>query len=263
MREFILKIKQHKWLNTLIWVGMLMALVFIYSWLSKKENNNIVKKIKIEIDRENDIAFLDSFEVLKIAKGYNLENNILGVSNKQLEIDKIEEQLEFNPFVANADVSIDVSGTLLIKIMQRSPMLRIYNNSRQTYYVAKNGYKFPVNSNYSPRVMVANGKIAETLMDSAYINTQVMKDLLAISSYCAKDKFWNSQIEQLYVDNYLDINLIPKVGSHIIVFGSAAQMEDKFLRLKTFYKNGLNNIGWQEYKKINLKFSNQIVAEKK
>ena len=71
-----------------------------------------------------------------------------------------------------------------------------------------------------------------------------------------------TNIEQLYVDNYNDILLIPKVGNHTIVFGSADHIEDKFETLKTFYLKGLNAVGWDQYKKINLKYEGQIVAEK-
>jgi cell division protein FtsQ len=66
----------------------------------------------------------------------------------------------------------------------------------------------------------------------------------------------------LFVDNYNDILLIPKVGNHSIVFGSAEHLDSKFARLLTFYKKGLNAVGWQKYQHINLKFEGQIVAEK-
>jgi len=52
------------------------------------------------------------------------------------------------------------------------------------------------------------------------------------------------------------------LGNHTIVFGSADQIENKFEKLKTFYIKGLNAVGWEQYKKINLKYEGQIVAEK-
>ncbi|MEZ4804089.1 MAG: hypothetical protein R2852_00995 [Bacteroidia bacterium] len=120
----------------------------------------------------------------------------------------------------------------------------------------------PLNSGYTPRVIIANGMIAESLDDSVFVHTKLLADLTAIAEYCSMNKFWDSQIEQLYVDNYMDILLIPKVGNHSIVFGSAEDVDDKFKRLKTFYLKGLNAIGWDKYKRINLKFKGQIVGEK-
>jgi cell division protein FtsQ len=121
----------------------------------------------------------------------------------------------------------------------------------------------PLNPDFAPRVLVANGNITETPVDTAYARTRVLRDLLSVARYCAADKFWHSQIEQLYVDNFMDIILIPKVGNHSIVFGSGDDLEQKFAQLKTFYLKGLNNIGWDKYKSINLKYKGQIVAERK
>jgi cell division protein FtsQ len=61
----------------------------------------------------------------------------------------------------------------------------------------------------------------------------------------------------------MDIILIPKVGNHSIVFGSALFIEEKFNNLKTVYSKGLNTIGWDKYSRINLKYKGQIVAEKR
>jgi len=60
-----------------------------------------------------------------------------------------------------------------------------------------------------------------------------------------------------------EFELIPRVGAHLILFGSIDNYERKFRNLKIFYEQGLNNIGWNKYEKINLKFDNQIVCTKK
>jgi cell division protein FtsQ len=119
-----------------------------------------------------------------------------------------------------------------IKILQRTPVLRIFNQYGQTYYVAKNGFKMPVNNQYTARVITANGKIAETLVDSAFTKSKTSIDLLKIANYCHNDLFWRAQIEQLYVDNFKDILLIPKVGNHTIVVGTAENIEKKNGKIK-------------------------------
>jgi cell division protein FtsQ len=175
----------------------------------------------------------------------------------------MEKQLEKNPFIENADILLDQSGQLFIKIKQREAILRVYSSTGQTYYVSKNGYKFPAGSDFTPRVLIANGNITESLTDSNFTSSQVLKDITSIVNYCNEHPFWKSQIEQLYVDNFMDIILIPKVGNHSIVFGSALFIEEKFNNLKTVYSKGLNTIGWDKYSRINLKYKGQIVAEKR
>jgi cell division protein FtsQ len=57
--------------------------------------------------------------------------------------------------------------------------------------------------------------------------------------------------------------LIPRVGAHIIKFGKFDHHLIKFRKLKAFYTEGLNHIGWNDYEIINLKYANQIICKKK
>jgi cell division protein FtsQ len=263
MRKIVEFFRNNRKWNIALWVAIMLFLVFSILAVNTRENNLRIKRIEISIEPREELAFLDSTRVLEIIRGADSGRILVSARKSELKLDVMEADLERNPFVEKADVSIDLSGRLIIKVMQRNPMVRIVNKIGQNYYVAKNGFKMPVNPDFSPRVLIANGNIAETLMDSTRAHTQVLKDLLAVATYCAADNFWHAQIEQLYVDNFMDIILIPKVGSHSIVFGSGEDLERKFGQLKTFYMKGLNNIGWDKYKTINLKFKGQIVAERK
>lgn len=263
MRKLIERLKTNKRWNAFLWIFIGCFLVFSLLGIQTKENNLRIKKISVTIEPKEDLAFIDSLKVMEIIKGGDSNRIIISTSRQNLRIEEMEAALERYPFIERADVSIDVSGRLIIKILQRNPVLRIISNQGVSYYVAKNGFKMPLHQGFAPRVLVANGNIAESLTDTVFVGAQVTQDLLKIAVFCNNDEFWHSQIEQLYVDNYMDIILIPKVGNHSIVFGSADNLENKFELLKTFYNKGLTSVGWEKYKRINLKFKNQIVAEKK
>ena len=254
------------WRNTTRWKNILwvvIGLFLLFAFLAVKQTSEALKinSIEVAIDQTVDLSFIDSNKVLDIVREV-VKTPIIGSSKKQFNLALVERRLEAYPFIDKADVVIDFSGKLLIKIIQREPILRIINAQGMSYYVANNGYKMPLHFDFTPRVMVATGNITETLVDSAFVKSPMLKDLLLIANYCSANEFWRAQIEQLFVDNYNDILLIPKVGNHSIVFGSAEHLDSKFARLLTFYKKGLNAVGWQKYQQINLKFEGQIVAEK-
>jgi cell division protein FtsQ len=242
---------------------VVIGLFLLFAFLAIKQTSEALKinSIEVAIDQSVDLSFIDSNKVLDIVREV-VKTPIIGSSKKQFNLALVERRLEAYPFIDKADVVIDFSGKLLIKIIQREPILRIINAQGMSYYVANNGYKMPLHFDFTPRVMVATGNITETLVDSAFVKSPMLKDLLLIANYCSANEFWRAQIEQLFVDNYNDILLIPKVGNHSIVFGSAEHLDSKFARLLTFYKKGLNAVGWQKYQQINLKFEGQIVAEK-
>jgi cell division protein FtsQ len=83
-----------------------------------------------------------------------------------------------------------------------------------------------------------------------------------LAEFITNDKFWNSQIEQIYVNNNYEFELIPRVGSHIIELGRAEDLNEKFENLKILYLRGFNNLGWNQYEKISLKYKNQVVCTK-
>ena len=74
--------------------------------------------------------------------------------------------------------------------------------------------------------------------------------------------FWDAQIEQIHVLPGKDIELVPRVGDHIVYLGKLEHFEDKLDRLKTFYGKALNEVGWNKYSRISLEFSNQIICTK-
>ena len=45
--------------------------------------------------------------------------------------------------------------------------------------------------------------------------------------FLQKDKFWNAQIEQIYVKYNGDVNLVPRVGGQIIEMGKLTNYEEK------------------------------------
>lgn len=58
-----------------------------------------------------------------------------------------------------------------------------------------------------------------------------------------------------------DMELIPRIGSHTIIFGKAEDIDIKFRKLKAMYRV-FNKIGWNLYKSINLKFKDQVICTK-
>jgi cell division protein FtsQ len=89
-----------------------------------------------------------------------------------------------------------------------------------------------------------------------------MTNLYRLTMYITPDKFLKAQIAQIYVNEQGEFELIPRVGSHVILLGSAEDLDDKFRRLFAFYKFGLNKIGWNKYNVINIKYKNQVVCSK-
>jgi cell division protein FtsQ len=98
--------------------------------------------------------------------------------------------------------------------------------------------------------------------DSISRSLHTIYDVFRLAEFITEDDFWNAQFEQIYVTNNYEFELIPRVGSHIIELGKVENLDEKFENLKILYNRGFNNLGWNQYEKISLKYKNQVVCTK-
>ena len=57
------------------------------------------------------------------------------------------------------------------------------------------------------------------------LTQKTIYDVYKLADFITGDEFWNSQIEQIYVNNQFEFELIPRVGSHIIELGRAEDLD--------------------------------------
>jgi len=70
-----------------------------------------------------------------------------------------------------------------------------------------------------------------------------------------------AMIDQVDITPQLTFEMIPKIGNQTIIFGDAANVDDKFNKLKLFYRKVIPVAGWSRYSIINLQYKNQVVAK--
>lgn len=90
-----------------------------------------------------------------------------------------------------------------------------------------------------------------------------MDDIWQITKRIAADTFLSAQLIQVYITPERILQLIPRVGNHVIVLGDISDIDEKINKLRIFYSDGISRSGnWNDYKTIDLQFKNQIVCTK-
>jgi cell division protein FtsQ len=241
------------------WLSCLVGVVFLLSFISVEKNK--LKCTKVEILIPGADNFIEREEIDGILKQ---ESGILiGKNLSSINIHQIEKTLKSNPYIAFVKVFVDMEGVIKIEVKQRKPVLRVINGSGQDFYIDSDGLKMPVSSNFTANVLVATGNILEFFNGKVdTLSTRVAKDIYKTALYAKNDPVWDAQFEQIYVNEKSDIEIIPRVGNQRIILGNADSLEVKMKNLFAFYKQAMPKFGWNTYKSINLKFTNQIVCEK-
>ncbi|NJM14093.1 MAG: hypothetical protein HC896_00705 [Bacteroidales bacterium] len=91
----------------------------------------------------------------------------------------------------------------------------------------------------------------------------MLEDLYNIALFLSASKFWKAQVTQVYLNQNLEYEIIPRVGSHQIILGGADDLQYKFRKLEALYLKAFKVVGWNEYETINLKFGNQVICTKR
>ena len=252
----------------------LLVLLFVFSvgFASHKQSQMVCSGIRINIIDSVVAGFITKSDLLQTIN--NKFGAMEGQAINSINMSLLEKIINTNPFIYDAEVFSTVDGKLNIDVKQRFPILRVINFKSESFYIDKEGVFMPQSEKFTARVPVANGFIFDreaakrvltsdiSIYDSLPSKTK-LSQLLNIVHYTSKSELWSAVVQQFFVNDDGDIELIPRVGNHTVVLGSDQFLDEKFNKLFHFYKEGLNKKGWDKYKVVNLKIKNQVVCIKK
>jgi cell division protein FtsQ len=241
------------------WTISLAGLVVLMSFIEVKKSEVVCKAIKVYIPGSH--YFIDRQEVDNILEMDS--HTLIGRRIEAIDIHALEERLKNNPFVEFAKVYVDMDGVIQVEVSQRQPILRVMNRFDQDFYIDQHGLKMPLSQNFTARVIAANGYIDELFANKVdSLHTGLAKQIFATADFIRKDSLWDAQIAQIYVNQDHEIELVPRVGNQRILLGNADSLDVRFNNLKAFYKQAVPLVGWDAYKQINIKYTNQVIGVK-
>lgn len=239
--------------------------VAVTSFNKPDESAMVCTQVDIDIQDEGTNGFISATEVKsRLDKNgiYPLKKPLSKVNTR-----KIEETLKQSPFIKNAECYKTENGHVWISLTQRLPTLHVMASNGDDYYLDDN-YRIMPNSHYTSNLIIATGDISRWYAQN-YIS-------FLAEAIMAND-FWRNQVEQINVLPDHGIELVPRVGDHIIYIGQLPKTKyieerkklvtnyanTKMERLKKFYKYGLSQAGWNKYSYIDVEFDNQIICKKR
>ena len=224
--------------------------------------------IEINIADSSDIHFVTSRDIRNTITGSS--GKVIGRPVREISTGDIESVMAGRyTELKKAEAFVSIDGILHIYADQRKPVMRVMAENGE-FYVDAEGVVVRRRNLYSPRLHIVGGNINITgamlngvsILDTS-IKNSILKDIYYLVTYINNDNFLSAQIDQIYVDNYDEIDLIPRVGNHVIHLGTAENYREKLKNLVVFYEKVLPEVGWNKYSVINLAFKDQVVCRKR
>ena len=239
-----------------MFIFLFLILITVYlivaaTVLNGKPTEAVCPGMELVINDSIDYGFISKREILRLLNNKKLSP--IGKKISEINVRELEEELKKHPLIGNAECYRTPGNRIGIEITQRVPILRVMATNGEQYYIDDKAHTMPV-PNSAANVAIVTGHV-----DKAFAT----KELYEFGMFLQKNPLWKAQIQQINVTTAKELELVPQVGDHIIFLGKPNHYENKFERLKTFYKKGLNEIGWNKYSRISLEFDNQIICTKK
>lgn len=237
-------------IKLLLLFGLLVYLIFAFTNFSKKENDSICTDLNISISDSTHAGFITPKEVVKILQ--QSSQYPVGKQMSQINSLNIETALTKNEFIDSVSCYKSPNGAVNVMVQQRLPLMRVMAQNGEDYFIDVKGN--PMNRHgYVADLVVATGNITK-----AYAK----KELVKLGIYLRNNDFWDKQIEQINVLPNQHIELVPRVGNHLIDFGTTSDYTQKFKNLYAFYQKVLPEVGWNKYEVISVEHPSQVVGKK-
>jgi len=211
---------------------------------------HVCSKINVNITDFNNRQLITNTEIARLLESEGL--NPIGKTLKRIKTKSIEDAIEKHPMVRQAECYKTPEGEITVSIDQRIPVLRVVGY--ENYYVDDMRKPMPISQNFAAYVPVISGRVTKKMATGI---------LFEFAEYINNDPFWSNQIIQININDKLKVELVPRVGDHMVMMGDLSRYKQKLEKLKKLYLYGLNEIGWNQYKTIDLQFRDQVVCTKK
>jgi cell division protein FtsQ len=242
-----------------------LGVLFLMSFAEIRQNNQYCKKAEIIIENQVNNHFIDDNDIVTEVL---LGNNNLGLFKKidSISLKTIEEKLLKNAYIGKAEASRRLDGNLSIKVVLKRPQLRVVRPALPDFYLTEKGERLPLSDKFTARVLTIDGDGCNQLglnWHGEKLGNDTAEQALTILVKLTQDPDWNAMFTHAHINERLEITLYPLLGANEIEFGNPTDAEEKMKYLHWYYKKIIPHRGLDAYRKVSLKFKNQIICQKR
>lgn len=238
--------KRFNWENIrLVLIFSLVA--FLYAFSVNRNENRAFRKIEVKLEPAEN-AYLSPEAVNKLLIEKNRASQT--VAKENLDLNKLENAVNAHEMVEKSRVYVSVDGVLKADVRQKTPIVRVFDDSG-SFYIDYNGKTMPLSELNTARVPLVSGKVNAD-----------DPGLMAVFRKIYEDDFLKKNIIGIKVLPNGALVMDSRNFGYEIDFGKPIHIERKFENYKAFYQKASQDSTINNYKRINLIFTQQVVCSK-
>ena len=210
----------------------------------RHEDTRLCRGVDLHITDSLHFDLIDEEMVLAVLQEHSIDP--VGLPLEEIDPERIEATLLMHPLVGKVQCYKTGGDMLRINLSSKVPLVRVINNRGQDFYVDSRG-----------EILTQRSLAVQLPVATGYIDRQFAAgELLEVVRVIDQSEFWKAQVEQINVTKDGQIELVPRVGDHLLILGTADNVEAKLDRLLNFYEKGLDNVGWNKYRSVSVAYEN-------
>ena len=243
--------RKFNWSN--IWINvrlllMFAVVIFLFSFTSKRNSDRKLTKSVVYFLGDDNL-FVTSETVNKLL----IENKKKAqtIRKDKLDLNTLEKGINKHNMIEKSEVFVSVDGVLKAIVKQKTPIVRVIDGE-ESFYIDYQGGKMPLSDNFTARVPLVSGEINEK-------NAGKLNELFR---FIFDDDFLRKNIVGIQIFSNGSLKMMNRNFDYEIDFGKTINVERKFNNYKAFFQKAVLDSSLYHYKKINLKFTQQVVCTK-
>lgn len=240
-------LKKINWFDVYL-VLSIFALIGLFVFAQSRSKQRTVDAIEVRFLSNN-----NHFITQEMVNNLLIQNfpNATNVFKDELDLNKLEQELQKNEMIASSQVFFDANGVLNAEVVQKTAIARVLTGNG-SYYIDKQGERMLLSNHFSAHVPVVLGKISE----------RNREEFIRMLHVIFEDDFLKKSITGIKINPDQSLNLTVREYDYNVEFGRLTEIEKKFNNYKAFLHYSKNDTIVPYYKNVNLRFTEQVICTK-
>ncbi len=243
------------------WSAMGLAVLVLLVSAVNAEKLELCQRVEFEYQDDSSHQMVTQEEVMQALWPLHSSARPEGQKVTSFDLLEMEQKIEQNPWIKDADVFFDHHNVMHINIWQRIPIARMFTPEGVSIFLDAQYKTMPLKTSDVLELPVFTnfttvGKNINTA-DSAMLDR-----IISLSAYIRSDEFWMAQVEAVNIQYDGSFELTMQLGDETVSLGKRNDWDKLFPKLKLTYEKFARDQSWGKYDRIDLQYRNQVVCRK-
>lgn len=241
--------------------------LFLPLFIHMKMENSVCRGIEITIADSARHRFVTEDDIMTMIRSTGIR--VRGIPVNEISVPDIEKKIKTMKELQVAEVYFSADNVMHVYADQREPVVRVIASYGGDFFIDREGVIMRRHNIYTPRLHILEADMVfnpvqmtgTSIFDSE--KTRHLASAFEMINYIRNDSFWNAMIDHLILSRDGEIDMVPRVGNHIIHFGDTEGYTEKLRNLLAFYREAMPKAGWDRYRVVNVEYKGQIVCQRR